>query len=398
MPKVLRLVNRFNLGGPTYNAAYLTKYMDPSFETLLVGGKKEDDEESSEFILDQLGVERTVIPEMRRSIDPIKDHTVLKEVRKLIRDFRPDIVHTHAAKAGAIGRRAAFKEGVPLIFHTFHGHVFHSYFSQWRTRFYKAIERRLARRTTRLIALSHEQKRELTDEHQIASPEKVEVLPLGFDLSRFRENMEEKRARFRARWNIGNDEVAIGIVGRLVPVKGHELFLDAFATLKERTSEPVRAFIIGDGDSREALMARARDLGIRTSGPELEDPSAELVFTSWIREVDEVWAGMDIASLTSFNEGTPVSLIEAQAAERPVVTTDVGGIASIVEEGVSGLLLKDRDPKRLAEAWERLILDGEGRKERGAKGWECVRKRFSVERLTKDMESLYQREMEQIPA
>lgn len=398
MPRILRIVNRFNLGGPTYNAAYLTKYMGPSYETFLAGGKKEDDEESSEFILDRLGLERIVIPEMRRRIDPVKDRMVLKKVRKLIRDIRPDIVHTHASKAGAIGRVAALKEGVPLIFHTFHGHVFHSYFGQWRTRFYKAIERHLAKRTTRLIALSEEQKQELTDEHAIASPDKVELLPLGFDLSRFRENMKDKRAHFRNRWGMDQDELAIGIVGRLVPVKGHELFLEAFAALKDRVSVPVRAFIVGDGDRRSYLMDRARDLGIRTSGPDLEDGSAELVFTSWIREVDEVWAGMDIATLTSFNEGTPVSLIEAQAAERPVVSTDVGGVAAIVEEGVSGFLLQERDPNSLADVWERLMIEGEARKERGVKGWERVRERFSVKRLTRDMESLYQREMEQIPA
>ncbi len=398
MPRILRIVNRFNLGGPTYNAAYLTRFMGASFDTYLVGGVKEEEEESSEFILDELGVDRTIIPEMRRSIDPLKDHAALRRIRKLIRDIRPDIVHTHASKAGAIGRRAAFMEGVPLTFHTFHGHVFHSYFGQLRTRFYKSIERRLARRTTRLIALSEEQQKELTEEHRIASPEKVELIPLGFDLSRFRERMEDKRAHFRDRWRIGEEELAIGIVGRLVPVKGHELFLEAFAALKERVSASVRAFIVGDGKERGPLMERAQELGLQVSGPDLEEAGADIVFTSWIREVDEVWAGMDIATLTSFNEGTPVSLIEAQAAGCPVVSTDVGGVASIVEQEGSGLLLEERDPEELANAWERLVLNGTQRREWGARGWERVRDRYSVERLTRDMEALYQREMQQIPA
>ncbi|MFB6257451.1 MAG: glycosyltransferase [Flavobacteriales bacterium] len=398
MPRILRLINRFNLGGPTYNAAYLTRYLSSSFETLLVGGQKDENEASSEFILDELGVERELIPEMRRNIDPWKDRTVFKRVRRLIRDFQPDIVHTHASKAGAIGRRAAIKEAVPLVFHTFHGHVFHSYFGKWRTRLYKAIERRLAQNSTRLIALSQDQKEELTRIHHITSPDKVEVVPLGFDLSRFQENMAEKRSRFRARWGLQEGEMAIGILGRLVPVKGHELFLEAFAALKERSSLPVKAFVMGDGDSREALQVRASELGIRSTGPELEDPFAELVFTSWIRDADEVWAGMDIATLTSFNEGTPVSLIEAQAAGRPVVSTRVGGVASIVDDNKSGVLLRDRDPKELMEAWERLIQHEALRHQWGQKGKEQVLDRFSVERLSRDMEQLYYRELEQVPA
>lgn len=398
MPRILRIINRFNLGGPTYNAAYLTRYLDSSFETVLVGGPREDGEASSEFILDEMGVQYETIPEMKRSIDPLKDRSAYKRIRGLIRDLKPDIVHTHASKAGAIGRNAAFKEGVPLIFHTFHGHVFHSYFGKWRTRFYKAIEQRLARKSTRLIALSEEQKKELTEKHRIAGPEKVEVLPLGFDLARFREGMEEKRARFRERWGIAQHEKTIGIVGRLVPVKGHELFIEAFAALKARNDRPVKAFIIGDGPSRGRLMEQARRSGLRVAGPEDRDPEAELFFTSWIKAIDEVWAGMDIATLTSFNEGTPVSLIEAQAAERPVVSTRVGGISSIVEHEGSGILLEERDPEVFCSAWEKLLNDESLRLEWGRKGWRSVRDRFSVERLCRDMEALYRRELEQVPA
>ncbi len=398
MPRILRLINRFNLGGPTYNAAYLTRYLDPSFETLLVGGQKNEEEESSEFILDELGVEREVIPEMQRDIDIKKDRRAFRKVRELIRSFKPDIVHTHASKAGAIGRRAAYKEGVPLVFHTFHGHVFHSYFGKWRTRFFKAIERELAKKSTRLIALSEEQKWELSEEHRIAPSDKIEVLPLGFDLSRFRENMDEKRARFRQEWGIGDNEIAVGMVGRLVPVKGHELFLEALAQIKKDSSSPIKGFFVGDGSSREPLKERAKELGLNVRGPGSGDQDADLVFTSWIKEVDEVWAGMDIATLTSFNEGTPVSLIEAHAAEKPVVSTRVGGVASIVEEESSGILLRERKREALAEAWARLAKDPEMRREWGKRGWESVRDRYSVERLSSDMESLYFRELDQVPA
>jgi glycosyltransferase involved in cell wall biosynthesis len=398
MPRILRIINRFNLGGPTYNAAYLTRYLEPSFQTLLVGGEREEGEASSEFILDELGVEREMIPDMQRSIDPFKDRRAYKRIRSLIHSFEPDIVHTHASKAGALGRKAALEENVPLIFHTFHGHVFHSYFGRVRTLAYKKIERYLARRSTKLIALSEEQKGELVDQHRIAEADKVEVLPLGFDLSRFREGMDEKRVRFRERWNVGEEEVAIGIVGRLVPVKGHELFLEAIAELRHRTGTPVKAFIIGDGPERKGLEERGRELGLRIASSHRTDPEADIVVTSWIRGIDVVWAGIVIAVMTSFNEGTPVSLIEAQAAERPVVSTRVGGVASIVDHEASGILLDERDPIELFSALQRLVEDGSMRREWGRKGWERVRERFSVERLCSDMEKLYRRELEEVPA
>ncbi|HEY6162907.1 MAG TPA: glycosyltransferase, partial [Bacteroidia bacterium] len=130
MTRVLRIINRFNLGGPTYNAVYLTRYMPPGYETLLIGGMKDESEESSEFIARDLGIEPVIISSMKRSINPFDDLKAYNEIKKIIREFRPDIVHTHAAKAGALGRRAAFACKVPVTVHTFHGHVFHSYFGK----------------------------------------------------------------------------------------------------------------------------------------------------------------------------------------------------------------------------------------------------------------------------
>ena len=143
MPRVLRILNRFNLGGPTYNAAYLSKYMEPEFETKLVGGAKDETEDSSQHILEELSLEPTIVPEMRREVDPVSDRVAYKKIKQLIKDFKPDIVHTHASKAGAIGRFAAKDMKVPVIVHTFHGHVFHSYFNSLKTNLYKNIERYL---------------------------------------------------------------------------------------------------------------------------------------------------------------------------------------------------------------------------------------------------------------
>ena len=179
MPRILRIINRFNLGGPTYNAAYLSRYMPNDYETLLVGGLKEDDEESSEYIVRNLGIEPIVIPEMRRQLDAKSDMVAYRKIMRLIRDFKPDIVHTHASKAGTVGRLAAIRSNVPVIVHTFHGHVFHSYFGKKQTKMFLNIERGLAQHTSQIIAISQKQKDELCDTFKIAPEEKFTIIPLG---------------------------------------------------------------------------------------------------------------------------------------------------------------------------------------------------------------------------
>ncbi|HET6991817.1 MAG TPA: glycosyltransferase, partial [Bacteroidia bacterium] len=261
MPKILRIINRFNLGGPTFNVAYLSKYLAPEFETLLVGGAKDESEDSSEFILENLGLKLIIIPEMKREINFRNDRIAYKKIKALIREFKPDIVHTHAAKAGALGRMAASACHVPVIVHTFHGHVFHSYFGKTKTAVFKSIERYLAKKSTAIIAISEIQKQELAFEHRICPPEKIKVIPLGFDLSRFRENSGEKRKAFRSAYHVGDNEVAIVIVGRLVPVKNHGMFIRGLKLAVEKSKTPVRAFIVGDGEERLALEKTARESG-----------------------------------------------------------------------------------------------------------------------------------------
>src|SRR6185436_15041835 len=185
MPRILRIINRLNLGGPTYNAALLTKHLAPEFETMLVAGTKMDSEESSEYICQQMGIDFISIPEMSRAINLRKDYTAYQKIKKLIREFKPDIVHTHAAKAGALGRLAAHSMNVPVIVHTFHGHVFHSYFSPLKTKIFLNLERYLAKQSSAIVAISEHQKEELCNKYKIAPSEKFHVIPLGFDLSRF---------------------------------------------------------------------------------------------------------------------------------------------------------------------------------------------------------------------
>ena len=225
MPKVLRIINRFNIGGPTYNAAYLTKYLPEEYETLLIGGDKEESEDSSQHILGELGINPVIIPEMRRAIRFGNDYSAYKKIKQIIEEFKPDIVHTHASKAGTLGRMAAFSCKVPAVVHTFHGHVFHSYFNKTKTKIFKRIERKLAQKSSAIVAISNTQKQELGLVHKIADLNKIEVIPLGFDLNRFQENLSKKRAVFRTKYQIEDDEIAIGIIGRLVPIKNHDFFL-----------------------------------------------------------------------------------------------------------------------------------------------------------------------------
>jgi len=389
MTKVLRIINRFNLGGPTYNVAYLSKYMSDEFETILVGGAKDSTEESSSFIVENIGLKPIIVEEMLREIDIKNDFTAYRKLKKIIREFKPDIVHTHASKAGTLGRLAAASCGVPIIVHTFHGHVFHSYFGKLKTTFYKNIERYLAKKSTVIIAISEIQKKELVEIHKICTAEKVKVIPLGFDLSKFHENMEVKRESFRKKYNLAEDEIAISIIGRLVPVKNHALFLEALKIVSSKTSKKIRAFIVGDGEDRQKIEAKATELNLKFIDGTKTNEKALLTFTSWIKEIDVVLAGSDIIALTSYNEGTPVSLIEAQAANKPIVSTNVGGIENVVIENQTALLCENNHLIQFSDALFRLIENENLRASMSEKGWNHVKDKFHYTRLVKDMENLY---------
>lgn len=389
MAKVLRIINRFNLGGPTYNVAYLSKFMSPEFETLLVGGAKDSSEESSDFIVENLGLKPVIVEEMMREINLKNDYAAYKKIKKIIQEFKPDIVHTHASKAGTLGRLAAFSCKVPVIIHTFHGHVFHSYFGKLKTIFYKKIERYLAKRSTAIIAISEKQKQELVEIHKICNAEKVHVIPLGFDLSKFQENQLEKRKIFRSKYNLDEDEIAISIIGRLVPVKNHSLFLEGLKIISEKTSKKIRAFIIGDGESRSEIETKAKELNIPFTNGTKTNEKVLLTFTSWIKEIDVALAGSDIIALTSFNEGTPVSLIEAQASNKPIVSTNVGGIENVVIPNETALLCENNNLSEFSNRLLKLIENPDLRINMEQKGWIHVREKFHYTRLVSDMEKLY---------
>jgi glycosyltransferase involved in cell wall biosynthesis len=383
--KILRIINRFNLGGPTYNAGLLTKYLSDEYETILIGGNHEESEGSSMHIVEQLGLEPVIIPEMQRSINPKNDRIAYNKIQKIIQDFKPDIVHTHASKAGALGRRAAFNAKIPQIYHTFHGHVFHSYFGNLKTNLYKNIEKRLAKKCTNIIAISELQKKELSEIHRICPAEKIKVIPLGFDLTPFYTNTEAKRKEFRSKWNIKENEIAIGIVGRIVPIKDHVFFIHVIERVLKKTTKKIRVFIVGDGEERvniQALISKKKLSYSSNSTPAL------FQFTSWIKNVDEVNAGMDIICLTSRNEGTPVSLIEAQASGNPIVSTNVGGIEDVISADETGYLSDVGDLEQFTINLLKLIENEGVRNNMSNKGRERS-SLYSFENLISNIKSLY---------
>ncbi len=389
MPKVLRIINRLNIGGPTFNAAYLTKYLSPEFETLLVSGTIDDGETSSEYILEELGIKPIYIPEMQRPIRPHKDRKAYLKIKQIIHDFKPDIVHTHAAKAGALGRLAAANLKVPVILHTFHGHVFHSYFHPLITKAFIQIERYLAKKSSKIIAISELQKKELSQDFKICSEHKIAVIPNGFDLDRFQQNYEFKRTHFRNQYHIPQNMLTIGIIGRLAPIKNHEMFLKSIAILKNLTEIPFMALIIGDGELRQNLENLCNTLHLPFARLDKNDKPQLVNFTSWIKAIDYANAGLDIIALTSLNEGTPVSLVEAQAAGNPIVTTNVGGVADIVIHEKAGFLTPPNQPEPFANALKILLENENLRSSMGEFGKQFAFQHFGYQRLIKDIANLY---------
>lgn len=385
--KVLRIINRFNIGGPTYNATFLTSFLGDDYETLLVGGLPEEDESDSLYILEKYGVKPTLIKEMVRQPNLKSDRLAYKKLKEIILEFKPDIVHTHASKAGALGRKAAFACKVPIVVHTFHGHVFHSYFGKVKTAIFKGIERNLAKKSTAIIAISDIQKRELTEVHKICSKDKVQVVPLGFDLQPFHDKRSAERENTRNKYGIKEDEIAIAIVGRLAPIKNHDYFLDVMDEVLRKTTKKIKCFIVGDGSEREHIESRVSQLNEK-----FEKDSIEM--TSWISDIGTFNAGMDLLCLTSKNEGTPVSLIEAQAAKIPVVTTEVGGVRDIIQDGETGFVIPLNKQDLFVEKVLDLVENEKNREKMSQNGWNYVQDKFHYKTLAKNMDQLYKRLLE----
>lgn len=379
MIRVMRIIARVNVGGPAIHVSLLSRRLDPArFQTELVVGT-EGEEEGNHLALHGLDVPSLVtVPDLGREIRGAQDLKCLWQVRALMRRFKPHIVHTHAAKAGTIGRLAAWSAGVPVVVHTFHGHVLRGYFSPRVEQVFRAIERGLARRTDHLVAVSPRVRDELLD-MGIGTPETFSVIPLGFDLDGFAA-APTLRGELRRELGLRPDTPLVGIVARLVPIKAHEVFFEAAAELSRRVAG-VHFVIVGDGERRAELEHLAARVGVL--------PVSH--FLGWRADLARIYADLDVVTLTSRNEGSPVALIEAMACARPVVATRVGGVPDVVEHGATGWLVDMDDvPALAAQVQAALGLEDAGAAI-GRAGQARVRERYGADRLVHDIEGLYER-------
>ena len=378
--RVLRVIARLNMGGPALHVTYLAQGLAArGYETTLVAGDVARGEESMAFVADRAGVEIMRLPGLSRELSPVRDAVAAWRVARIIRRVRPDVVHTHTAKAGAIGRVAAFLARPwrrPVVVHTFHGHVLRGYFGHAGTLLFRAIETALALTTDRLVAVSPEVRDELVALH-VAPRAKFSVVRLGIELEP-RVRFDGDPAEVRRRQGIAAHKFVVGWFGRMTAVKRTDDLLTMLAALRERGVDAL-LLLVGDGDDRERLEQRAHDLGLARS----------CLLVGYQEAVAPWYAICDAVVLTSVSEGTPVTIIEALAAGRPVVATRVGGVPDVVEEGETGFLVRPRDTHALAERLEILARDPERRATMGATGRERTLTRYSVERLVNDMDGLY---------
>ena len=342
-PRLLIVLNRLSIGGPAVNTLAIAHALRHDFEILLVAGKPAHGEGSAAYLLEEYnGFDVKLLTSIKRSILPLNDIAAFVELKKIIRAFQPQIVHTHGSKPGVLARIAAWQLKIPVIVHTYHGHVFHSYFNTFISSFIVRMERWLAKRSSFVIAINDRLKHELEQVYTIAPSSKIILNRLGIDAEKMNDVNGMKAAAFRNEFKMDASQIAIGIIGRLAPVKNHGVFIQLAASLLGEKQFSFKFFIIGDGDEKPKLQQLLRQKGISfTNAGDLYNPDAPVVFTSWRRDLDVVLSGLNLVVLTSLNEGTPVSIMEAMAAGKPVIASNVGGIAELFEKNTNGWLYED---------------------------------------------------------
>jgi glycosyltransferase involved in cell wall biosynthesis len=373
--RIARVITRLNIGGPALQAILLSETLDRgAFETYLFAGTAGEREGDIRDVRGGPTVRVLPVP-LTRELAPLKDMRALVALTRAFRDLRPDIVHTHMTKAGSIGRLAARIAGVPVVVHTFHGNVLTGYFDPLRSAAFRGAERLLASMSDALIAISPRQAAELRALR--IGDAKIVTIPLGFDLTPF---THARRGSLRARLRIAEGVPLVGIVARLVPIKAVDVFLQAAAALAVRRPD-ARFVVVGDGPLSEELRALAHDLGL----------GGRVDLLGWQADMAAIYADLDCVVLTSRNEGTPVTIIEALAAARPVVATAVGGVPDVVQDRVTGLLAPAGDSAGVARAIRELLDDPLLAGRLAEAGRERVLKVYTERRLVDDIRALYQR-------
>ena len=379
--KVLRVIARLNVGGPALHVAYLTAGLaERGYDTTLVAGTIARGEESMAFVADAHNVHIETLSELHREISPIRDLRAILRLARLIRRERPTILHTHTAKAGAVGRIAALLAGnarPPIVVHTFHGHVLRGYFGRTMTFGFRTLERWLARATTSLVAVSPEVRDDLVA-LRVAPASKFTVVRLGIDLAHRIASDDDQRRETRRQMGLRDDEFVVGWVGRMTAVKNTDRVVRALQTLVDLGVD-ARLLLVGDGPDRDHLERYAHELGVMK----------RCLFLGYQEDVARFYDAIDVLVLPSVNEGTPVSVIEALAAERPAVATRVGGTPDIIRDGIDGFLVDPADNGELADRLAELAGDAPRRAAMGAAGRARVLERYAVGRLIDDIDRLY---------
>lgn len=374
--RVLRLFSRLNVGGPSIHVILLTAGLaDRGYETRLLVGHEGDREGDLEDFARQHDVRFIRVSGLGREIRPLADAGVLWRLYRAIREFSPHVVHTHTAKAGFIGRVAARLAGVPVIVHTFHGHVLRGYFGPAKTALYRWLERWLGQSSSALVAVSEAVKRDLVS-LGVAPAEKIRVVELGLPLRELAGVLP--RGDLRKDAGFSDAVILIGIVGRLVPIKDVPSFLNA-AAIVARADARAHFAVVGDGELRADLERLSRELGL----------AGRVHFFGWRRDMTSIYGDLDVVVNCSRNEGTPVALIEALAAARPVVATDVGGTADVLRGGELGRLVPPGDSAALAAAILEALRDPAAERQRALAAQQQVLARYSPERLFADVDGLY---------
>ena len=385
--KVLRVITRLNIGGPSIQAVSLTTRLKAfGYESLLVHGTLSSGEGDMGYLLAQADVEALKISNLQRAVNLKADLGAAYRLYKILRDFQPDIIHTHTAKAGALGRLVTVfynwtrgRQHSVRIVHTYHGHVFDGYFGKRATAVFLALERWLARWTDRIIAISPRIADEIGRRYAIGRPDQVCSIRLGFDLAPFVGIDDSQRRASREQLDVPNDTLVITTVGRLTEIKKHDLFLE-MAQKVFLSRQDVLFLIVGDGELREELESMAGVLGLK----------AVVRFLGWRQDLSTIYAASDLFVLTSRNEGTPVALIEAMASGLPGVSTDVGGVRDVITSPSVGEVVPFGDAEGLARSVLSLLSDNHPeRRAMGMRARDAVSKRFTIERLVTEIVDLY---------
>jgi len=395
--KVLRIIARLNIGGPAIHVHLLTNGLDENkFEPILLAGKISLAEGDMSYLFSGLDNKPIIFPELQREISLRMDLMAFYRIFNILRKEKPEIVHTHTAKAGsarlAVVLYNLFYGKKVRTVHTFHGHVFEGYFSRGKSMFFVWIESFLAKFTDVIIAISKAQKRDLLERFRIAPDKKIKIVELGFDLKPFL-GSKALKGQFRRKLDVSEDTLLVGIIGRLVPIKNHTMFFRAAKIfIRKNPKVSVRFIVIGDGELKCELEAFCQQQKLTNY----------VKFCGWIRNVPLVYADLDILALTSRNEGTPVSIVEAMASFVPVIATDVGGVLDLLgqQDGVPssddflicerGILCEKGDTLGFAKGLEYLIgEDIQEKEKRLMQARSFVKERFTEKRLLHDIESLY---------